>query len=48
MDTKELLIALLYVGYQLQTKAGKAEAVGGYISGYRAFKQEFEKKEGSK
>jgi hypothetical protein len=43
MEPKELLIALLYVGFQLQTKAGKNEERGAFIAGYRDFKKEFEK-----
>ena len=43
MDTNELVIAILYVGFQLQTKAANAQAEGVYISGCRDFKKEFEK-----
>lgn len=43
MEPKELLIALLYVGFQLQLKAGRNEERGAFIAGYRDFKKEFEK-----
>lgn len=43
MDTNELVIAILYVGFQLQTNATNNQAEGGYITGYRNFKKEFEK-----
>ena len=43
MDTNELVIAILYVGFQLQTKAANNQPDGGYITGYRDFKKEFEK-----
>jgi hypothetical protein len=43
MESKELLIALLYVGFQLQTKGDKNEDQGAFIAGYRDFKKEFDK-----
>jgi hypothetical protein len=43
MEPKELLIALLYVGFQLQTKAGENEDQGAFIAGYRDFKKEFDR-----
>ena len=43
MEPKELLIALLYVGFQLQTKAAENEDQGAFIAGYREFKKEFDK-----
>jgi hypothetical protein len=35
MEPKELLIALLYLGFHLQTKASENEDQGAFIAGYR-------------
>jgi hypothetical protein len=43
MDTNELVVALLYIGFQLQTKAANNQSEGGYIAGYRDFKKEYER-----